>query len=124
MARPGEPATRSLRLHCLDSNRKAPRAAFVQTRGQRSRKCLTASANYAHTTADKNLRATVMYGPGDVRVENVPDARLKEPTDALLRITHACICGSDLWPYKTMEPTNEGRRMGHEFIGVVEAIGK
>src|SRR5438270_3565445 len=70
------------------------------------------------------MRATVMYGPGDVRVENVPDARLKEPTDALLRITHACICGSDLWPYKTMEPTNEGRRMGHEFIGVVEAVGK
>jgi threonine dehydrogenase-like Zn-dependent dehydrogenase len=65
-----------------------------------------------------------MYGPGDVRVENVPDARLKEPTDALLRITHACICGSDLWPYKTMEPTDEGRRMGHEFIGVVEAVGK
>src|SRR5206468_3750979 len=70
------------------------------------------------------LKATVMYGPGDVRVENVPDARLKEPTDALLRITHACICGSDLWPYKTMEPTHEGRRMGHEFIGVVEAVGK
>src|SRR3954462_6981522 len=65
-----------------------------------------------------------MYGAGDVRVENVPDARIKEPTDALLRITRACICGSDLWPYKTMEPTKEGRRMGHEFIGVVEDVGK
>jgi threonine dehydrogenase-like Zn-dependent dehydrogenase len=65
-----------------------------------------------------------MYGAGDVRVEKVPDARLKEPTDALLTITRACICGSDLWPYKTMEPTREGRRMGHEFIGVVEAVGK
>src|SRR4051812_14824045 len=65
-----------------------------------------------------------MYGAGDVRVENVPDARIKEPTDALLTVTRACICGSDLWPYKTMEPTKEGRRMGHEFIGVVEAVGK
>src|SRR2546430_2264804 len=70
------------------------------------------------------MRATVMYGAGDVRVENVPDARLKEPTDALLTITRACICGSDLWPYKTMKRTEEGQRMGHEFIGIVEAVGK
>src|SRR5216110_655401 len=70
------------------------------------------------------MRATVMYGAGDVRVENVPDARLKEPTDALLTITRACICGSDLWPYKKMEPSKTGQRMGHEFIGVVEAVGK
>ena len=68
------------------------------------------------------MRATVMYGAGDVRVENVPDARLKEPTDALLTITRACICGSDLWPYKTMERTAEGQRMGHEFIGIVEDV--
>jgi threonine dehydrogenase-like Zn-dependent dehydrogenase len=60
-----------------------------------------------------------MYGAGDVRVEKVPDARLIEPTDALLRITRACICGSDLWPYKTMERTNEGRRMGRS-----PAVGK
>jgi hypothetical protein len=64
-----------------------------------------------------------MYGPGDVRVENVPDARLVEPTDALLTVTRACICGSDLWPYKSMEPSVTGRRMGHEFIGVIEAVG-
>ena len=69
------------------------------------------------------MRATVMYGPGDVRVVDVPDARLVEPTDALLVVTRACICGSDLWPYKSMEPTEEGRRMGHEFIGRVEAVG-
>src|SRR6186997_3444527 len=48
------------------------------------------------------MKATVMYAAGDVRVETVPDARLVEPTDALVRITHACICGSDLWPYKKM----------------------
>jgi threonine dehydrogenase-like Zn-dependent dehydrogenase len=69
------------------------------------------------------MRATVMYGAGDVRVENVPDARLVEPTDALLRITRACICGSDLWPYNQMEPTETGRRMGHEFVGIVEEVG-
>src|SRR5436190_4487683 len=69
------------------------------------------------------MRATVMYGAGDVRVENVPDAHLVEPTDALVRVTRAAICGGDLWPYKSMEPTDSGRRMGHEFIGVVEAAG-
>ena len=69
------------------------------------------------------MRATLMYGAGDVRVETVPDARLVEPTDALVDVTHACICGSDLWPYKQMQPNETGRRMGHEFIGIVEAVG-
>src|SRR5213596_2831816 len=50
------------------------------------------------------MRATVLYGAGDVRVENVPDARLIEPTDALVTVSRACICGSDLWPYKLMKP--------------------
>ena len=69
------------------------------------------------------MRATVMYGAGDVRVEDVPDAQLVEPGDALVRVTLAAICGSDLWPYKSMEADGAGRRMGHEFIGVVEAVG-
>lgn len=69
------------------------------------------------------MRATVMYGAGDVRIENVPDAGIAEPTDALVVISSACICGSDLWPYQTMEPVDAGRRMGHEAIGVVEAVG-
>jgi hypothetical protein len=69
------------------------------------------------------MRATVMYGAGDVRIETVPDARITEPTDALARVTHACICGSDLWPYNQMEPSETGQRMGHEFIGIVEAVG-
>ena len=64
-----------------------------------------------------------MYGAGDVRVESVPDARLIESTDALVRVTHAAICGSDLWPYKSMPHDDSGRRMGHEFIGVVDAVG-
>jgi threonine dehydrogenase-like Zn-dependent dehydrogenase len=69
------------------------------------------------------MRATVMYGAGDVRIETVPDARLIEPTDALVTVTRAAICGSDLWPYKTMDHDETGRRMGHEFIGVVEEVG-
>ena len=69
------------------------------------------------------MRATVMYGAGDVRIETVPDAHVVEPTDALVTVTRAAICGSDLWPYKSMEPSETGRRMGHEFIGVVEDAG-
>src|ERR671936_370310 len=69
------------------------------------------------------MRAAVMYGAGDVRVETVPDAQPVEPTDAVVRVTRACICGSDLWPYKTMEHSDSGRRMGHEAIGVVGAVG-
>jgi len=69
------------------------------------------------------MRATVMHGAGDVRIENVPDARLVAPTDAILRVTRACICGSDLWPYASMEPSETGQSMGHEAIGIVEDIG-
>src|SRR4029078_12992653 len=69
------------------------------------------------------MRATVMHGAHDVRVEAVPDARIVEPSDALVRVTRACICGSDLWPYNSMPPSATGNRMGHEFIGVVESIG-
>jgi len=65
------------------------------------------------------MRATVMFGAGDVHIETVPDARLIEPTDALVVVTRAAICGSDLWPYKTMEYSETGRRMGHEAIGVM-----
>jgi len=69
------------------------------------------------------MRATVMYRAGDVRIENVPDATIVNQTDAVIRITRACICGSDLWPYNELEPTEAGRRIGHEAIGVVEAVG-
>ncbi|TPG32831.1 zinc-binding dehydrogenase [Mycolicibacterium hodleri] len=69
------------------------------------------------------MRATVMHGAHDVRIEDVPDATLHASTDALVRITQSCICGSDLWPYGSMPESVEGRRMGHEFIGIVEDIG-
>jgi threonine dehydrogenase-like Zn-dependent dehydrogenase len=64
-----------------------------------------------------------MYRAGDVRIENIPDATIVNPTDAVIRITRACICGSDLWPYHELEPVEKGRHMGHEAIGVVEAVG-
>jgi threonine dehydrogenase-like Zn-dependent dehydrogenase len=70
------------------------------------------------------MRAIIMYRAGDVRIENVPDARLIEPTDALITITRACICGSDLWPYKELTPSETGRRMGHEAIGVIQGVGR
>jgi len=69
------------------------------------------------------MRATVMFGAHDVRIQNVPDATIVSPTDAVVRVTRACICGSDLWPYEAMERSDSGRVMGHEAIGVVEAVG-
>jgi threonine dehydrogenase-like Zn-dependent dehydrogenase len=64
-----------------------------------------------------------MYAPGDVRVEEREDARIIEPTDAVIRVTAACICGSDLWPYRGIEKLNGPTPMGHEYIGVVEQVG-
>ena len=69
------------------------------------------------------MRATLMYEAGDVRVENVSDSTIKRPTDALVRITASCICGSDLHPYHSMPRADGPARMGHEFIGIVEDIG-
>jgi hypothetical protein len=64
-----------------------------------------------------------MYAAGDVRIEDVPDAAIIEPTDAVMRVARACICGSDLWPYTSMERSETGQSMGHEAIGVVEDVG-
>ncbi|MGO8958855.1 MAG: zinc-binding dehydrogenase [Streptosporangiaceae bacterium] len=69
------------------------------------------------------MRATLMYGAGDVRVEDVPDPVLREPTDAVVQVLRSCICGSDLWPYGSMPPSQRGRRMGHEFVGIVADTG-
>ncbi|WP_413318896.1 alcohol dehydrogenase catalytic domain-containing protein [Agrococcus sp. 1P02AA] len=69
------------------------------------------------------MRAALMYDAGDVRVEEVPDPSIQRPTDAIIRVTHACVCGSDLHPYHSLEATPEGRPMGHEAIGVVEQVG-
>lgn len=70
------------------------------------------------------MRATFMYGPGNVRVEEVPDPILKAPNDAIVRIVRSCVCGTDLHPYHNMTTSEQGSPMGHEFVGVVEEIGK
>jgi threonine dehydrogenase-like Zn-dependent dehydrogenase len=69
------------------------------------------------------MRATLIYGAGDVRVETVPDPKLREPTDAVVRVLRSCVCGSDLWPYQSKPAQPHGDRIGHEFLGVVEDVG-
>jgi len=69
------------------------------------------------------MKATFMYGAGDVRVEQVPDPALQRPTDAIVRVVLSCVCGSDLHPYRGMPATGTGVPMGHEFLGVVEETG-
>ncbi len=70
------------------------------------------------------MRGVVMHAPGDVRTEDLEMPVIVEPTDAIIRVTATCICGSDLWPYRGLEPlAPHGQRMGHEYIGVVETVG-
>ena len=68
------------------------------------------------------MRGVIMHGPGDVRVEDRDDPRIIEPTDAIIRVTAACVCGSDLWPYRGAQDV-EDQPMGHEYVGVVEQVG-
>ena len=68
------------------------------------------------------MRGVVMHSPGDVRVEERQDPRIVEPTDAIIRLAATCICGSDLWAYRGIEPADH-QVMGHEYVGVVEEIG-
>jgi threonine dehydrogenase-like Zn-dependent dehydrogenase len=69
------------------------------------------------------MRGVVMYGPGDVRVEDRPEPTILKPTDAIIRLSAACICGSDLWPYWGVDVLHEPRAMGHEYVGIVEEVG-
>jgi threonine dehydrogenase-like Zn-dependent dehydrogenase len=65
----------------------------------------------------------MLYGPYDVRYEERPDPTIIEPTDAIIRLSATCVCGSDLWPYRGIEPITEPRPLGHEYAGVVEEVG-
>lgn len=69
------------------------------------------------------MRATLIHAPGDIRSEIVPDPVLSTGGDAIVRVIASCVCGSDLWPYRGVTPTEEPRRIGHEFVGVVEQVG-
>ncbi|GEP69155.1 zinc-dependent alcohol dehydrogenase family protein [Cellulomonas soli] len=70
------------------------------------------------------MRGAVMHAPGDVRVEDRPMPTIVEPTDAIIRIAATCVCGSDLWPYRGLEPVAAPQPMGHEYVGVVTEIGE
>lgn len=69
------------------------------------------------------MRGVIMYAPRDVRVEERPDPLIEEPTDAVIRVAAACICGSDLWPYRGLDQVQQPSPMGHEYVGVVEQVG-
>ncbi|WP_134000374.1 zinc-dependent alcohol dehydrogenase family protein [Kribbella sp. VKM Ac-2566] len=69
------------------------------------------------------MRGVMMYGPGDVRVEDRPDPIIQKPTDAIIRLSATCVCGSDLWPYRGQDKLAGPTPMGHEYVGVVEEIG-
>src|SRR5687767_4086759 len=69
------------------------------------------------------MRGVVMHAPGDVRVEDRPDPEILEPTDAIIRMSATCICGSDLWPYRGIEALDGATPMGHEYCGIVEEVG-
>ena len=70
------------------------------------------------------MRGTVLYAPGEIRFEDREDPRIEEPTDALIRIAATCVCGSDLWPYRGLQPIKGPTPMGHEYCGVVEEVGR
>jgi threonine dehydrogenase-like Zn-dependent dehydrogenase len=69
------------------------------------------------------VRATLIHAPRDIRVEDVPEPKIQRPADAVVRVVAACVCGSDLWPYRGVIETREPHRIGHEFVGVVEDVG-
>ncbi|GAB3993330.1 zinc-dependent alcohol dehydrogenase family protein [Nocardioides marmoraquaticus] len=69
------------------------------------------------------MRATILHGPGDVRVEDRDRPTILKPTDAIVRLSAACVCGSDLWPYRGVDATTDSVPMGHEYVGIVEEVG-
>jgi threonine dehydrogenase-like Zn-dependent dehydrogenase len=69
------------------------------------------------------MRGTILYAPGDVRVEQRDDPKIIQPTDAVVRLSATCVCGSDLWPYRGIEAVDGPAPMGHEYVGVVEEVG-
>jgi threonine dehydrogenase-like Zn-dependent dehydrogenase len=69
------------------------------------------------------MRGVVLHAPGDVRVEQRPDPTIEQPTDAVIRVVAACVCGSDLWPYRGVDAVTEPASMGHEYVGIVEEVG-
>ncbi len=70
------------------------------------------------------MKGAVLYAPRDVRFEERDDPRIIKPTDAIIKMSATCVCGSDLWPYRGFNPTAEPSPMGHEYCGIVEEVGR
>ncbi|MFI0815975.1 zinc-dependent alcohol dehydrogenase family protein [Streptomyces sp. NPDC021098] len=69
------------------------------------------------------MRATIIHAPGDIRVEDTPEPKIVAPTDAVIRTVATCVCGSDLWDYRGINPVAEPHPIGHEYVGIVEEVG-
>ncbi len=69
------------------------------------------------------MKAAVFYGPHDIRIDEVPEPHIKNSSDVVVKIGYACICGSDLWPFRGFSSRQKGTRIGHEFMGIVEEVG-
>jgi threonine dehydrogenase-like Zn-dependent dehydrogenase len=69
------------------------------------------------------MRGAVLHAPGDIRVDQRPDPTIEQPTDAIIRLSATCVCGSDLWPYRGIEKVDGPAPMGHEYVGIVEEVG-
>ena len=69
------------------------------------------------------MQGTMLYGPGDVRFEERPTPTIQHPTDAIVRLSATCVCGSDLWPYRGINKVEQPMPMGHEYCGIVEEVG-
>ena len=117
--RPQHPAPRP-RHHDVRRPRSRRRSHLPRSPNHRDRR---RHVPHPHNGRNTHMRGVIMYAPGDVRVEQREDPVIEQPTDAIIRVTAACICGSDLWPYRGIEPVNGPTPMGHEYVGVVEQIG-
>ena len=116
-----------------DSDRDGPGSTWDGARTARRLKATAPEHHRARVMEDPmstatpplptTMRGVVMHAPGDVRVEDREVPRVVEPTDAVLKIEVACICGSDLWPYRGIQPVDEARPMGHEYVGTVVEVG-
>src|SRR6184192_2887755 len=69
------------------------------------------------------MQGTMLYGPRDIRFEDRPEPRITKPTDAIISLSATCICGSDLWPYRGIQPIAQPTPIGHEYCGIVEEVG-
>src|SRR3989442_524700 len=95
-----------------------------QTASTRRKKPSRSRRNHTFTQERRlTMRGTILYGPRDVRFEERPDPTIIEPTDAIIRISAACVCGSDLWPYRGIDAPGQPTPMGHEYCGIVEEVG-